>query len=52
LAPPDFFLRKELRLCEKIRDLNHLKARTRERVEQVTRDMLQRVWQEVDIDCT
>jgi hypothetical protein len=31
---------------DKIRDLNHLKAR-REAAEQVARDMLQPVWQEV-----
>jgi hypothetical protein len=32
---------------ERIRDLNHLKARIREYAEQVTREMLQPVWQEV-----
>jgi hypothetical protein len=33
---------------DKIRDLNHLKARIREAAEQVTRDMLKRARQEVE----
>jgi hypothetical protein len=32
----------------KIRDPNHLKARTREAAEQTTRDMLHSIWQEVE----
>jgi hypothetical protein len=33
---------------DKIRDVNHLNGRIREAAEQVTRDMLQRVWQGVE----
>jgi hypothetical protein len=50
LVPPDFFpwsCVKNYVYVGKIGDLVHLKARIWEAAEQVTRDTLQRVWQEV-----
>jgi hypothetical protein len=52
LTPLDFFFWGYVKKCgcmDQIRDPNHLKARTREATEQVTRDMLQCVWQKVGL---
>jgi hypothetical protein len=50
LTPIDFFFWgcvKNYVYMDIIRDLNRLKARTREAAQQVTRDVLQRVWQDI-----
>jgi hypothetical protein len=54
LTPLDLFLCDYVNnyiYVDKIQDLNNLKARIREAVEQATTDMLQSVWQGEDI-CT
>jgi hypothetical protein len=51
LTPIDFLFCDHVRNCvymDKIRDPNHLKAKIREVAEQVTGDMLQRLWKEVE----
>ena len=51
LSPLEFFLRgyiKKIVYAEKIRNIQHLQERITSVIETVTRDMIQKTWQEIE----